>query len=187
MGQVLEGHEGNPIGADKQHRMKTFSTIFSEDHFAAMDADAYVMDLDGIATNGAEHIAVIKNTDDDPMVVTSITIWVATFKDTTYVEAKLNETFTYAAGGTANTPVNLRSGVAGGADGLFYTIAAAGTDITTFAGTAVFGGRFIFTTTPIKWEKRSGWVVPKNQVFSLYNNGNDNTFYGYISFYYHRS
>lgn len=184
MGQVLEGHEGNPIGADEQHRMRVFATIFTEDHYAAMDGDAYVMDLDGIGTNGAEHIAVIKNTDDRDLIVTEVSIWVATFKDDTFVEVLLNETFTYVAGGTVNTPVNLKSGISGGADGEFYTIAAPGTDITTFGGTAVYGGRFIFTTTPLQWKKDSGWIVPKNQVWSLYNNGNDNTFRGYIAFYY---
>jgi len=181
----LEGQDGTPAKVNSEGQLHAWANCFSEDHYAAVQGNAYVMDLDGIATNGAEHIAVIKNTDDRDLIITSVTIWVATFKDTTYVEALLNETFTYAAGGTAVTPVNMKSGLVGGAEGEFYTIAAAGTDITTFGGTAVFGGRFIFTTTPLKWHKDSGWIVPKNQVWSLYNQGNDNTFYGYISFYYH--
>lgn len=180
----IEGQDGSVAKVTAKGRLVTYAVAHSQDFIEALEGDAYVMDIDAVAVNGAEHLAVIKNTDDRDLVVTSVTLWMATFKDTTYLEVKLNETLTYAAGGTAVTPTNLKSGIAGGADGSFYTIAAAGTDITTFGGTAVFGGRFIFTTTPLKWEKNSGWIIPKNQVFSLYNNGNDNTYNGYISFYY---
>ncbi len=178
----------NTADVDADGRLKTSSATYNEDHSAALEGEGYVLDLDGVATNGAEHIFVIKNGHSTMnLVVTSITIWVAAFKDTTYVEANLNETFTYAAGGNAVVPVNLRSGKAGGAQGDFYTIAAGGTDITTFGGSATKGGRFIFTTTPLKWAKRSGWLIPPNEVFSLYDEGNDNTFRGYVSFYYHAS
>jgi len=176
----------NTADVDVHGQLKVSASSFSEDHKSALDSEAYVIDIDGVGTNGAEHICVIKNGHSTKLlVVSSVTMWVATFKDTTYVEANLNETFTYAAGGTALTPVNMRSGVVGGAEGDFYAIAAPGTDITTFGGTAVKGGRFIFTTTPLKWEKKSGWIVPPGQVWSLFNEGNDNTFYGYVSFYYH--
>lgn len=185
MGQVIEGKSGHPVESDEEGRLSTKASTHTEDHKAALDSDTYVLPLDAIATNGAEHIAVIKNTNDKNLIVSSFTIFVATFKDTTRVKVYLNETFVYAAGGTLVVPVNMRSGVAGGADGEFYTIAAAGTDITTFGGTAVIGGIYVFERYPIKIVKRSGWIVPKNQVFSLYNIGNDNTFHGSISFYYH--
>ncbi len=180
----IEGQDGSVAKVTKKGRLVTYASAHCEDFLEGLEGDAYVMDIDAVAVNGAEHLAVIKNTDDRDLVVTSVTMWMATYKDTTYLEVKLNETLTYAAGGTAVVPANIKSGVAGGADGLFYRIASAGTDITTFAGTAVFGGRCIFTTTPYKWVKNSSWIVPKNQVFSLYNNGNDNTYNGYISFYY---
>jgi len=185
MGQVLEGHEGNPIGADEENRMKTFSTILTEDHYAAMDADAYTMDIDGITPDSADYwLAVIKNTDDDPMVVTSVTLWVNEFSDIAIVEAFLGSTFTYTDNGTVVTPTNLKSGVTGGADGEFYVNDGSGNITTIVAGSVA--GRFIFTTTPLKWEKGSGWVVPKNQTFML-QVGSSKKFTGYISFYYHRS
>jgi len=159
---------------------------FGEDHKAAIDGDAYTLDIDAVGVNGAEHLCVIKNGHSSKkIVVTSVLLWVATYKDTTFLECLLNETFTYAAGGTVVTPANMRSGKIGGAEGEFYAIAAPGTDITTFSGTSVFGGRCIFTTTPYEWRKESGWIIPPGQVWSLYNNGNDNTYSGYVSFYYH--
>jgi len=176
----------NTADVTAKGQLKTFAAIHHEDHEAAVDGDAYVLDIDAVAVNGAEHLCVIKNGHSSKkIIITSVLLWVATYKDTTFLECLLNETFTYAAGGTAVTPANMISGKINGAEGEFYTIAAAGTDITTFGGTSVFGGRCIFTTTPYKWTKESGWIVPPGQVWSLYNNGNDNTYSGYVSFYYH--
>jgi len=185
----INGQDGTPAKVDKDGRLHTSATSHTEDHEAAIEGDAYVVDFDAIAVNTTEHLLVIKNTDDDPLVITSITLWVDTFKENTVVEVNLNETFTYGANGTALTPVNMRSGISGGADCIVYEITAAGTDITTFGGTATKGGRFQPDIKVSKWEKSSGWVIPKNQVFSLYNKnaGISNNFHGYISFYFHRS
>ena len=161
----IDGQDGSVAKVTDDGRLHTSASVYSEDHEAALDSDAYVLDIDAISVNGSEHLIVIKNTDDDPLVVTSVTLWMDSYKKSTFLEVNLNETFTYAANGTALTPINMRSGVAGGADCTCYKITAAGTDITTFGGTATKGGRFIFTTTPLKWEKSSGWVIPKNQVF----------------------
>lgn len=176
----------NTMDVDSSGRGKTSAKCYSEDHVAAMDGCAYTMDIDAVGVNGSEHLCAIKNGHSSKtLIVTSITLWVATYKDTTFLEARLNQTFIYAANGTVVVPTNMKSGTVGGAEGSFYVIAAAGTDITTFGGTAVIGGRCIFTTTPYKWSKESNWIVPPGQVFSLYNNANDNTYSGYISFYYH--
>ena len=185
----IDGQDGSVAKVTQDGRLHTSASVYSEDHEAALDSDAYVVDIDAVDVNGAEHIVVIKNTDDDPMVVTSVVLWVNEFKADCVIEVNLNETFTYAANGTALTPINMRSGVAGGADCIVYEIAAGGTDITTFGGTATKGGRFVFTILPMKWVKDSGWVIPKNQVFSLYHDGagRDNVYRGYISFYFHRS
>jgi len=184
MGQVIEGSNGVPVEAT-EHGLKVDSTAVSQHHKAAHDGYAYFFPIDGIGTNGAEHLAVIKNTSSLSLHVSAIRLFVATFKDTTRIKVYLNETLTYAANGTAVVPVNLKSGLVGGAVGEFYTITAAGTDITTFAGTAVIGGIYVFERYPILITDPGGWVVPPNQVFSLYNVGNDNTFYGGIDFYYH--
>lgn len=183
----INGQDGTPAKVTKDGRLHTSASIYTEDHEAALDSDAYVLDVDSVGAGATEHIIVIKNTDDDPLVVTSVTLWVAEFKDSTIVEVNLNETFTYAANGTALTPVNMRSGLAGGADCIAYKISAAGTDITTFGGTATKGGRFLFDTKPVKWTKDSGWIVPKNQVFSIICDASSNVWRGYISFYFHRS
>ena len=176
----------NTMDVDSCGRGYTSAKAYSEDHVAALDGEAFTMDIDAKGVNGSEHLCVIKNNHSTKkLIITSITLWVATYKDTTFLEARLNETFAYAAEGTAVVPTNMKSGKVGGAQGDFYVIAAAGTDITTFAGTAVIAGRCIFTTTPYKWAKESNWIVPPDQVFSLYNNANDNIYSGYISFYYH--
>lgn len=187
MGQVIEGHEGNPVGADKLHRLLTFSTIFSEDHFAARNADAYVMDIDSVTTDGANYwLAVIKNTDDDDLIVTSVTLWYAGgFNGDCIIEAYLGSTFTYASNGTLLVPANLRSGVTGGADGLFYVNDGTGNITTITAGS--IAGRMLFDQKPTRWVKASGWVVPKNQTFMLWSDKDGETWRGFISFYYHRS
>lgn len=176
----------NTADVNVEGQLKTTGPAFTEDHDAAHVGEAYTLDIDAVGVNGAEHLVTIKNGHGSKnLIVTAVTLWVASFKDTTFLEALLNETFIYAANGTALTPTNLESGKVGGAQGSFYAIAAAGTDITTFGGTSVVAGRYIFTTTPHKWAKRSGWIVPPGQVWSLWNNGNDNTYSGYVSFYYH--
>jgi len=185
MGQVLEGRGGIPIKSTDDGKLWVHATCFSEEHAANLKGDGYIMPIDGVGTNGAEHICVIKNTDDRDLIVTAITLFVASYKMPPYVKVLLNETFVYAAGGTAVVPTNVKSGISGGAEGLFYTIAAGGTDITTFAGTSAIGGIYVFNVSPLTFSTDSGWVVPKNQVWSLYNTGNDNTYYGHISFYYH--
>ncbi len=185
MGQVLEGRSGIPVGSNVEGELFVHATTSTEHHQAALEGRAFFFPIDGVSTNGAEHLAVMKNTSAIIMHITSFTLFVSSFKDSTRIKILLNETFTYAANGTAVTPSNLRSGVAGGAVGDFYTIAAGGTDITTFGGTSTIGGIYVFERYPIRFEDPGGWIVPTNQVFSLYNVGNDNTFYGGIDFYYH--
>lgn len=187
MGQVLEGRSGVPIGGSDDGRLWTYAVSISEEHQANVEGCGYVLALDGIGTNGAEHIVVMKNTSPEDMLVTTITMFVAEYKSTTRVKVLLNESFTYAANGTVVVPTNVRSGVVGGAQGEFYTLAAGGTDITTFTGTSTIGGIYVFERYPLKFSTDSGWVIPPGQVFSLFNVGNDNTFYGHISFYYHQN
>ena len=185
MGQVLETREGVAVGGTNDGKLYTHATSVSEEHEANIAGDGYVLPIDAVGTNGAEHLCVIKNTSDDELIITAITLFVEDYKNPPYVKVYLNETLTYAANGTAVTPVNVKSGTVGGADCEAYTITAAGTDITTFSGTATIGGIYVFNTTPLTFATDSGWVIPKNQVWSLYNSGNDNTYYGHISFYFH--
>lgn len=176
----------NTADVTPKGELKVIGAAEQPDAIIAHEGESYIFDIDAVGVNGAEHLMVIKNghsTKD--IIVTSATLWMASYKDTTFLEVRLNETFTYAANGTAIVPANVLGGKVGGALGDFYTIAAPGTDITTFGGTAVIAGRQIFTTTARHWEKGSGWHIPPGQVFSLFNNGNDNTYSGYVSFFYH--
>lgn len=175
----------NTADVTDQGELKVIGAAEQPEGVVAAKGEAYTFDIDAVGVNGAEHLCVLKNGHSTKfLIVTSVTLWVATYKSTTFLEVRLNETFTYAAEGDAIIPTNLISGKVGGALGDFYAIAAAGTDITTFGGTAMIAGRNIFTTTSSHWEKGSGWHIPPGQVFSLWNNGNDNTYSGYISFYY---
>ena len=185
MGQVIEGRSGTPVDSTEDGKLRVSATMHTEHNEEAIDGKGFFFPIDGVATNGAEHIAVIKNTSSTTLLITSITLFVAAFKDSTRVKIFLNETFTYAAGGDDITPTNLKSGTVGGAEGVFKTIASAGTDITTFAGTSVIGGIYVFERYPLQFQDPGGWIVPTGQVFSLYNIGNDNTFYGGIDFFYH--
>ena len=184
MGQVLEGKNGVPIGATPDGRLHTEAVSLPEEHEAALENNAYTMDIDGIQPDGANYwVAVIKNTADEDMVITSITGWVSSFENTQIYEAVIGQTFTYAANGTAVVPVNTKSGISGGADGDFYVNDGSG-NITTVGGTGLIVGRYIFTTTPLKWTKGTGWIVPKNQTFMIWSNLAEKL-NGYISFYYH--
>lgn len=144
--------------------------------------EAYTMDIDNVAVSGAHYFVAIKNTDDLDMVVTSVTLWVNEFKDTAIVEASVGGTFTYSANGTAVIPSNCDAASGKAASGSFYVNDGVGELATITAGDIT--GRHIFTTTPIKWMKNSGWVIPKNLCFFLRVEGGI-TFRGYVSFYYH--
>jgi len=176
----------NTADVTDKGQIKTYAEVFHTDYDAAHDGDAFTMDIDGVSVNGAEHLAVIKNGHSTKeLVVTSVSLWCDSYKDTTFLEARMGETFSYLAEGTAVTPANMCSDKLGGAQGSFYVIAAAGTDMTTFVTTnAITVGRRIWGTAFEKWEKKSGWHVAPDGVFSLFNNGNDNKYSGFISFYY---
>jgi len=183
MGMVLEGRSGIPIEGNARGQLSTHATAVSEEHEANLASDGYVLPINGIDVNGAEHIVVIKNGDDRDLIITAITL--SGSETGRWVHVYLNESFTYAAGGTPVVPTNVKSGIVGGAEGEFYTLDAAGTDITTFTGTSTIAGIYTFQTTPLTYRTDSGWVVPKGQVWSLYNVSNNIVYNGHISFYYH--
>ena len=186
MPNLTGGSNNLPANVTEENRLEVSASSYAEDHEAALDSDSYTMDIDGIQTDGANYwLAVIKNGDDNDLIVTSVTMWIQGFSEDSIIEAYTNSTFTYASNGTAVVPANLRSGVSGGAEGEFYVNDGTG-NITTITAGAV-AGRFIFGTTPTKWEKKSGWIIPKGQTFMLWANENGKVLYGYISFYYHRS
>jgi len=145
---------------------------------------AFTIDIDGILISSSYYILAVKNTDDAKLVIDKVTLWVAEFKAASIVEASVGGSFAYAAGGTAVVPSNCdaESGIA--ATGSFYVNDGAATDISTIVAGDITG-RFLFTTTPLIWEKLSGWILPKNGCFFLKHDvDNDNTFHGYVSMHY---
>ena len=159
--------------------------ITSEDQHHANDAhgEAYTMDIDGIQTDGTNYwIAIIKNTSDVEMHITSITGWVSSFSNTQIYEAYIGGEFTYASNGTVVVPTNCNAGSGKTATGDFYVNDGSGNITTVTTGTLI--GRYIFDATVTKWSKNSNWILPKNQCFMIWSNLAEKLT-GYISFYYH--
>ena len=183
---LIEDGKGTGYKAevDSGNRLKTYATSLAEEHHTNVaHGEAYTMDIDGIQPDAADYwVAIIKNTADDDLIITSITGWVSSFKNDQIYEAYIGGTFTYASNGTAVVPANLNAGSGKTATGSFYVNDGSGNITTVVAGSVA--GRFIFGTTPIKWVKSSGGISPKNQCFMLYSNLAEKLT-GYISFYYH--
>ena len=174
----------NTADVNSKGELLTLAEASAPDHRAAEDNDTFTMDIDGIQTDGVSYwLAVIKNghsTKD--LVVTSITGWVPSFSNTQIYEAVIGQTFVYASNGTLIVPVNVKSGIAGGAQGSFYVNDGSG-NITTIGGTGLIVGRYIFGAEAGKWTKRSGWIIPPDQTFMIRSDLAEKLT-GYISFYY---
>lgn len=176
--------DGFRAKVDDENRLFT-DTVNSDYPFHAnnMHGTAYVMDIDGVQTAGANQwLAVIKNTDDLDLIITSVVGWVPSFDNTQIYEVYLGGTFTYTANGTAVVPTNMNAGSGNSATGDFYVNDGVGDMATIVAGS--IAGRYVFSTTPLKWSNRSGWIVTKNQCFMLRSDLGEKLT-GYISFYYH--
>jgi len=157
----------------------------AEHHANHIHGSAYTMDIDGVVVDGdGYYFLYIKNTDDEDLIVTSITLRTGQNKDDDDVEVHLGHTLSSVANHTAIVPANVNAGCGLLADGTFYVNDGAG-NLTTLAG-GVVAGRYKFTTTQSKWSKSTDWIIPKNQTFSLLT-AKDNKFYGYVSFFFHNA
>lgn len=183
----IEGQDGSVAKVSTNGRLETEAATFAEEHEAAVVGDAYTMDIDGV-TIGADGnwLAVIKNTDDRDMFVTSVTLQPNEAKDDEEIEVFLGGTFVYLAEGAPVVPANVRAGVSGGADGEFYVTDGTADTMTTIVGGSVTGRYHMSSKTLYRISKTTGWIIPKNQCFML-QASKDNKFFGYISFYYHGS
>lgn len=181
----IEGQDGTPAKVSADGRLETEASVFAEEHEAAIEGNAYTLDIDGV-TVGADGnwLAVIKNGDDRDMVVTSFTLQPNEAKDDEEIEVWLGGTFVYLAEGDPIVPANVRSGISGGAEGEFYLTDGTADTMTTIAGGYVTGRYHLRSTLLYKCHKTTGWIIPKNQCFML-QASKDNKFYGYISFYFH--
>ena len=131
--------KGYSMTVDDENMAHVLATSASLQHHANHEHETcYTMDIDGIQTDGAGYwLAVMKNTSDDAMVVTSITGWVPSFKNDQIYEAYLGGSFTYAANGTAVVPANCTASSGKTAEGEFYVNDGSGNMTTIVAGTLV--------------------------------------------------
>jgi len=186
MGETIrDPSTGKAMEVNNEGQAQVEALSRNEQMHAALDHQrAFTMDIDGVLVSSSYYIAAIKNTDDKKLVIDKVVLWVATFKEASIVEASVGGTFVYAAGGTAVVPSNVDAESGKTATGSFYVNDGAATDISTIVAGDITG-RFLFTTTPLIWEKLSGWILPKNGCFFLKHDvANDNTFNGYISMHY---
>ncbi len=185
-GAIRDPVKGTGAKVNDQQQLETFATAQPVQAYANLNKkSAYTMDLDNVVINGDGYIiAAIKNADDEELIITSITCWVATNKVDGWLEAYVGGTYTNDTNGTAVTPTNLHagSGIAPSSSSLFIKNDGTG-DITTVSGASV-AGRWLPTASVGKWSKTTGWTIPKNGVFYI-TGAKDNTYRGYISFYLH--
>jgi len=160
---------------------------FSEDHKAAMEGDAYTMDIDGI-TVGADGnwLFVMKNKHSSKkLIVTKILLVPNESGDDQELEVYVGGTFSYLAEGTEVVPTNLLAGKVSGAMGDFY-VSDGTADIMTTVTSGLIAGRFAMITKGqvYKCRKESNWIIPPDQCF-MASCAKDGKFRGFVSFYYH--
>ena len=161
-------------------------TSSSQHHANHIHGGAYTMDLDGVVVAGdGYNFVYIQNTADEDMHITSINIWMNQAKEDDNIEVWLGHVLTSVANNTSITPGNTNAGSGQSASGVFY-VNDGGGNLTTLAGGVVAGRWKPTATMENKWTKRSCWILPKNQTFTLLSS-KDNKITGYISFYYHKS
>jgi len=176
----------NTMDVDSKGRAYTSAKSYSEDHAAALEGDAYTMDIDGV-TVGANNnwLLVIKNTHaTKKLIVTRIHLAPNTADDDQELEVLVGGTFVYLAEGTVVTPTNLLADRVGGAQGDFY-VTDSTVDIMTTVVAGYLAGRF---PMPLKKEydcrKQSNWIIPPDNCF-MARASKDEKFRGFVSFYYH--
>ncbi len=163
--------------------LRTYAVIEVEQLYVnENEEEAYTMDLDNVVIDAdGSYLVSIQSASDKMLVVTSINLWQAQSKDDSNLEIYLGGTLA-SAGTAVVTPTNCNAGSGHAAEGTFYVNDNAGNMTVTTTG--IICGRHKFTANFIKWNKRSGWILPKNSVMNIIAS-KDNTFRGYISFYYH--
>jgi len=176
--------KGYKLEIDDENMAHILSVSESEQHHTnSAHGEAYTFDIDAVTISGAgEYFVVIKNTDDKSLHISSVTLFMPEFSDTAIVEAYIGGTFAYSANGTVVVPSNCNAGSGKTATGVFYKNDGGG-DLATIVQGSI-AGRFMFDRQSIKWEKKSHWILPKNQCFMLICEKGQRIA-GYISFYYH--
>jgi len=176
--------KGYKAKVDDENRIHVENiSLTYEQHVNEVHGEAYIMDLDAITLNSAgEYFAVIKNTDDIPLHISAITLFMAEFSDTAIVEAYIGGTFVYSANGTVVVPTNMNAGSGKTATGLFYKNDGVG-DLATIVQGSI-AGRYMFDRIATRWQKESHWILPKNQCL-MFICEKSIRLAGYISFYYH--
>jgi len=175
----------NTADVTTRGQLKTWAASFAEDHYAAVEGEAYTMDIDGITAAAALNwLAVIKNGHGSKnLVVTRIHLAPNTAHDDQELEVLIGGTFSYLAEGTKVTPTNMKAG-GPAALGDFY-VSDGTADIMTTITVGVIAARFPMS---VKKEydcvKQSNFIMPPDTCFMI-RPSKDEKFRGFISFYYH--
>ena len=174
------------FGPDTTKRLFTSSMVHDSAFVENQEnKQTYVMNLPAVILGSNWIWAVIKNTNDLDLIVERCVLWTSTIKSNDFVAAYTRGVFTYSANGTVAVPAQCNSGGALNAEGSFYYNDAVGDLATITAGQEC--GAILVTSTPQEFCIKSRWIVPKNQVFYLKSElANDNTYKGWIEFYYHK-
>ena len=185
MGEIRDPNTRRGAEVTPGGRLKTFAVTETEGlHENEDNQQAYIMNLPAVILGSNWIWAVVKNTEDADLVVSNVKLWTVTNKSNDWIGAYTRGTFAYSANGTVATPASCNSGGALSAGGVFYYNDAVGDLATIGAGQQC--GALLAITTPQDFSIKANWVVPKNQVFYLKSElANDNTYQGYIEFYYH--
>lgn len=130
-------------------------------HFNHTHEESYSIIVSKTPTGAGDCFLYLKNTDDDDIIVNSITLYAASDES---VQIKLGDSGT-TAGGSANTPVNRNTGTGNTAE----CDCEDGVDITGLSGGSVVEDIFIDGATSAKkyrWD--SSLILKKNGVLTLY-------------------
>ena len=146
---------------------------------------SYVMNLPAVVLGSNWVWAAIVNTADEDLIIDRVVLWTATNKSNDFVAAYTRGAFSYTANGTSATPSCCNSAGALSASGTFYYNDAVGDMATITAGQEC--GAILATSTPQEFRVGARWIVPKNQTWYLKSElANDNTYKGWVEFYYHQ-
>jgi len=176
----------NTADVNEKGQLKTYAEVSSTDYDAAHEGDAFRMDINGITAGGDGFwLFVLKNGHaTKEMVVTRIYLVPNGSSDDQELEVYVGGSITSRAEGTDVTPTNMKAGLIGGAQGIFYVADGLGDTIATVV-TGLIAGRIgmISKGRIYDFRTQSGWHIPPDQCIMAMVAKSDK-FRGFVSFYY---
>ena len=163
MGLIIEG-AGNSkqAGVTDENRLKASALTFSQEHHTNHhEGECYSFGVSATPASTGDCFLYIKNTNDIDMVISEFMLRAASDETVSF---KIGDTGT-PIGGTTGTPVNRNAGSGNIAD----VTALYGVDITGLSGGNAVMAMFLKGgETSVRIEPLSGFIIPKNKVFTGY-------------------